>query len=1286
VYGRPNQKDLWAGVQCKGKDVYTHKDLTEKEVKTEVEKAKSFKPRLSQFIIATTGPKDAKVEELARKITEEHLRNGLFSVSAWGWHDIVIRLADFPDLVEKYYPGLHVDVKGLKREIEALKMAHAPEFGQPEIEMAYSVFLNILEVESLVEEIAHKKGIDERTVRENLVSVIHERVKTIETKRIAVSSYYGDNWVLSTSDIDSVFRSISEILDHNTGFKGYERLPLEIGVGTVECKRAKLVGLVSCYRNWHTKYYGCRPESFIVLSESVYQALEPLDKKMCTEIKTEEVPHFFAADTDRVVQRGRIFAFLEKIGYPGSKVYGRIDEVYVPPVEYEDIKEMLQEKKIVFITGTREYGKTYTAVRILWEYYNKGYQVKWIKGGEEPERIAARQKLEDIEAVLKPHHVVYFEDPFGRRIYEGKEGLEREIGTIMESCKRLEDTYVIITSREEVFKEFDKRKLSRSDVREYEKSLTLKRPSYNYKKRKEILVKWAENEDCQWVTNADLLRLVLDAVKNEKVLPTPLSMRDFSKATVYIDEKDQLKEKIKEKSEETAMAFAGEIKTMTDDKVVFLLVLFVGRFTVDFVKTMYETLVEDLNVVSAWEFERVCNWFKNDKVNISGCVGFSHPSYAEALKYVLVDNGFATRINKDIFSVVLLKLSETGEAAGDVAWMIAYHFDDLSKDVQKVLFDLLEKDEIAWVVAWHIVHHFDDLSKDVQNLLVKLIERDTIAGDVAWTVAYNFDTLSKEVQKVLVDLVEKEISTGVVAEAVVENVDRLPDSTRDKLLVALSEKDGAAGIIAEAVAQNFDKLSSNTRNILLVTFAEKDEAAAYVADVVAQNFGTFSTRMKNTLMATLPNTTRNNLLVTLAEKDEAVEYVARFVMKTFDRLPRDVRNDLLLSLAEKDEAVAYMIHIVVKTFDTLPGGIRNDLLLRLPENARNDLLVTLSEKDETAETVARFVAKNIKKIPRDVRNDLLLTLSKKRGAVRHVAHIVVKTFDTLPDNVRNDLLFTLSKKREAAKYLTRAVIRNFRKFPRDVRNDLLLNLPDNVRNDMLMNLAERKKTAGAVAGFVVKAFDTLPDNVRNDLLVILSEKDEAAGIIAGSIVKHFDMLPDTIRNDLLVNLTEKDGAADIVAGFVTHNFNKFPRDVRNDLLFNLSEKDETAKDAVKIIRRNFNRLSNSVRNKRLLKLAEKDEIAQDVVQVVGKNFDRLPGTVRNKLLVILAEKDRAAGDVVEIIVKKFDKLPLTIRNDLLVTLSRKDEASEVAAKILAKNFYELPEYVRSFLSNLSKKG
>ena len=121
VYGRPNQGDNWAGVQCKGKNDYRSKPLTEKDVRAEVEKAKSFDPKLSQFIIATTEPNDEGIQELARKITEEHRKNNLFSVDVLSWTWIIENLGYFPELIEEHYPGLGPNTKATRKGIDNLQ-------------------------------------------------------------------------------------------------------------------------------------------------------------------------------------------------------------------------------------------------------------------------------------------------------------------------------------------------------------------------------------------------------------------------------------------------------------------------------------------------------------------------------------------------------------------------------------------------------------------------------------------------------------------------------------------------------------------------------------------------------------------------------------------------------------------------------------------------------------------------------------------------------------------------------------------------------------------------------------------------------------------------------------------------------------------------------------------------------------------------------------------------------------------------------------------------------------
>jgi len=94
VYGIPFGESEFYGIQCKGKDDYTHAQLTEKEVLDEIKKAKLFEPKLKKLYFATTANKDSSIESFIRKKNVEHLKKGLFEVHLFSWEDIV-------DLIEE---------------------------------------------------------------------------------------------------------------------------------------------------------------------------------------------------------------------------------------------------------------------------------------------------------------------------------------------------------------------------------------------------------------------------------------------------------------------------------------------------------------------------------------------------------------------------------------------------------------------------------------------------------------------------------------------------------------------------------------------------------------------------------------------------------------------------------------------------------------------------------------------------------------------------------------------------------------------------------------------------------------------------------------------------------------------------------------------------------------------------------------------------------------------------------------------------------------------------------
>jgi hypothetical protein len=116
VYGRPDGKN-YSCVQCKQKGVWPPTKLTKADIDEEVEKAKTWKPDVKHYLIATTAPNDDKAQAHARALTKAHQKKGLFTVTVVSWDEITRRLASYPELLSKY--GYAPDIS-LAKKIETL--------------------------------------------------------------------------------------------------------------------------------------------------------------------------------------------------------------------------------------------------------------------------------------------------------------------------------------------------------------------------------------------------------------------------------------------------------------------------------------------------------------------------------------------------------------------------------------------------------------------------------------------------------------------------------------------------------------------------------------------------------------------------------------------------------------------------------------------------------------------------------------------------------------------------------------------------------------------------------------------------------------------------------------------------------------------------------------------------------------------------------------------------------------------------------------------------------------
>ena len=106
IIGKPAYSNGYAGVQCKDKNGHLGSTLSEKELVRECSNAIEIRPQLINFTLATTAPRDANIQFVARKLTlDTHIP---FDVSVWSWDDIETELCFRPLILEHYYPKFEI--------------------------------------------------------------------------------------------------------------------------------------------------------------------------------------------------------------------------------------------------------------------------------------------------------------------------------------------------------------------------------------------------------------------------------------------------------------------------------------------------------------------------------------------------------------------------------------------------------------------------------------------------------------------------------------------------------------------------------------------------------------------------------------------------------------------------------------------------------------------------------------------------------------------------------------------------------------------------------------------------------------------------------------------------------------------------------------------------------------------------------------------------------------------------------------------------------------------------
>ena len=756
-------------------------------------------------------------------------------------------------------------------------------------EKKFFIYLDILGFKDLPREIKGNAGFYEDIIRERFLSEpLREKIMELGGKGIqytkGISAIEGsDNYVLLVDDeINTLFKVMAELLMIKIYNEYCNFIPLEIAVDLKEIGiRVKdpinqrevidflKTDIINPYRKIYREKHGEQSiikDTFILFTNAAFAELKEHSKKECVKYNYSKKDKngnvheysFYFLPLSIVERERKISDYFEEIHQSRSDYNGAlIDKIFVPPDEYDEIKAKLKKDRIVFITGTVGCGKTYTAIRLLWEWFENGYTPKLIPGKEPDERKDARDILANIEAELKSNHVIYFEDPFGKTRYERRDDLKERINVIISAIKNKNDVYVIFTSRKDVYEEFKRESYLVEEIKRFENELNIIKPSYSYEKRKEIIEKWAEEKGCEWLMNQELKDFVIKSIKDKEVLPTPLSIHDFIATTIKVNKKENLRSAIDGYSKIVEKAFADEIidfcRYGREDRVLFLLLIFISQdFNLEFVKQIYERLKKE----GFRNYESILREEYRVKV-IESCgrgkiLEFSHPSYAHALSYILCDDTCNGK-----FCDVLKELSQDANSDWSVARAVAKNFDKLPMDVKNLLPKLLENDETARECAEFVEDNFIELPVDGRNKLLSILsEKYDRYGTISIIVAENFNNLPEYLKNLLFRFSESENVYPALTVAVAlagDYAKSIPADMRGKLLLRLSEKHKIARLVASVVVVHIEDLPDNMRDELLFKLIEEYEVDEIFAAGIAKHFNNLPEHVRNLLDRRLQN-------------------------------------------------------------------------------------------------------------------------------------------------------------------------------------------------------------------------------------------------------------------------------------------------------------------------------------------------------------------------------------------------------------------------------------------------
>lgn len=107
------------GIQCKLKSEGSK--LTDDEVKAEVRKALTFRPKLAEYFIVTTSKDDTVLDELGKQLSQDQEAKGRkIHIEIWGWDTLSDKINQSESAKEAFDPGFSPSIAEQTRKLDAV--------------------------------------------------------------------------------------------------------------------------------------------------------------------------------------------------------------------------------------------------------------------------------------------------------------------------------------------------------------------------------------------------------------------------------------------------------------------------------------------------------------------------------------------------------------------------------------------------------------------------------------------------------------------------------------------------------------------------------------------------------------------------------------------------------------------------------------------------------------------------------------------------------------------------------------------------------------------------------------------------------------------------------------------------------------------------------------------------------------------------------------------------------------------------------------------------------------